>query len=307
MKKLKLNFTDFWNGFEKDDNYFYRLLSQKYDVEISEDPDLLFFSVDYGRKKERNRYKDHRCKKIFYTGEDVQPNFHIQDDIEITNFAAHYSIGKCDFAFSFSRTMDSRNFRLPLWALHIDWFNVGKYGSNPSFLIPFDSIQDNKFIRTKKTKFCASVFSNPTQERLKLFNKISSYKRVDGYGSIFGNHSDGELSKYNILKDYKFSICPENRVSNGYFTEKLFHAKVSGTVPIYRHDKKNKFDFNEKCFINLNDFENEDELLERIKKIDSDDDLYYNILNEPLFSNKDSVEKFGPENVLRFFEEKILC
>jgi alpha(1,3/1,4) fucosyltransferase len=307
MKKIKVNFTDFWTGFAKDDNYFYHLLSQKYDVEISEDPDLLFFSVDYGRKKERDRYKNHRCKKIFYTGESVEPNFDSQEDIEIKNFAAQYSIGKCDFSFSFSRTNDPRNFRLPLWALHIDWFNVGRYGDNPSFLIPFDSISDNRFIREKKTKFCAAVFSNPTQERLRLFNRISGYKKVDGYGSIFGNHSNGELSKYEILKNYKFSICPENKISDGYFTEKLFHAKVAGTIPIYRHDKKSEIDFNEKCFINLNDFEDEKELVEFIKKLDTHKDLYYDIFNEPLFSSLDMVRnEFGPDNVLGFFEENIL-
>ena len=308
MKKIKLNFADFWTGFAKDDNYFYHLLSQKYDVEMSEDPDLLFFSVDYGRKKERDRYKNHRCKKIFYTGESVDPNFDSQEDIEIKNFAAQYSIGKCDFSFSFSRTNDPRNFRLPLWALHIDWFDVGRYGDNPSFLIPFDSVSDNRFIREKKTKFCAAVFSNPTQERLRLFNRISGYKKVDGYGSIFGNHSDGELFKYEILKNYKFSICTENKISDGYFTEKLFHAKVAGTIPIYRHDKNNQIDFNEKSFVNLNDFEDEKELVEFVKKLDTHRDLYYDIFNEPLFLSFDMVRnEFGPDNVLRFFEENILC
>ena len=306
MRKLKIDFVDFWGGFSKDNNYFYHLLSQKYDIEISSDPDLLFFSVDYGKKKERDKYKNHRCKKIFYTGESVDPNFDSQGDIDIKNFSAQYSIGKCDFSFSFSRSDDPRNFRLPLWALHIDWFNVDRYGDNPSFLIPFDSISDNRFIREKKTKFCAAVFSNPTQERLRLFNRISGYKKVDGYGSIFGNHSDGELSKYEILKDYKFSICTENKISDGYFTEKLFHAKVAGTIPIYRHDKKSEIDFNEKCFVNLNDFEDEKESVEFIKKLDTHKDLYYDIFNEPLFANSDMVRsEFGPENVLGFFKDRI--
>ena len=54
MKKIRVNFVDFWPDFQKDNNYFYHLLSQKYDVEIDEEglnPDLLFFSVDYGKKK----------------------------------------------------------------------------------------------------------------------------------------------------------------------------------------------------------------------------------------------------------------
>ena len=60
--------------FQKDNNYFYHLLASEYDVAIDEkDPDLLFFSVDYAKTRERDKYKNHRCKKIFYTGESVSP------------------------------------------------------------------------------------------------------------------------------------------------------------------------------------------------------------------------------------------
>ena len=100
--KLKINFVDFWLNFQKNNNYFYHLLSQKYSVEINEDdPDLLFFSVDYANQKERDRYKDHRCKKVFYTGEGVSANFDDDDSISVSNHGANYSIGKCDFAFTF--------------------------------------------------------------------------------------------------------------------------------------------------------------------------------------------------------------
>jgi len=43
MKRvIKINFTDFWKGFDKENNYFVKLLSQLYDVRISEEPDFLF-------------------------------------------------------------------------------------------------------------------------------------------------------------------------------------------------------------------------------------------------------------------------
>ena len=82
MEKIKINFVDFWDNLDKTDNYFYHLLSMKYKVVIDEDdPDLLFFSVDYAKRKERDRYINHRCRKIFYTGENVSPNF---------DFPGHY-------------------------------------------------------------------------------------------------------------------------------------------------------------------------------------------------------------------------
>ena len=35
-RKIKIDFTDFWGGFEKTNNYFYNLLSKDFDVEISD-------------------------------------------------------------------------------------------------------------------------------------------------------------------------------------------------------------------------------------------------------------------------------
>lgn len=301
MTKLKVNFVDFWNGFSKKENYFYHLLSKKYDVEIDEeDPDILFFSVDYSLKRESLKYSNHRCLKIFFTGESVDPNYSQDDPISISNFGANYSIARCDISFSFRPDTD-RNMRLPLWALHIDWFNVGSYGDNPSFLIPIDDLESNRFIEYPKSKFCAAVFSNPTKERLSLVNKISGYSKVDCYGSPFGNHSHGELSKMEVLKNYKFSLCPENRIEEGYFTEKLFHAKISGTVPIYGYNKKDNFDFNENCFINILDFQSPDELVSHIKEMDTHES-YDNIRKERLFKSKDCYMKFSPDRVIKFLE-----
>ena len=308
MDTVKVNFVDFWPGFSKDNNYFYHLLKQEHEVIIDEDdPDLLFFSVDYGLQKERDKYKNHKCKKIFYTGENVEPNFHIKDDILIRNFNANYSIGKCDFAFSFSRTMDYRNYRLPLWALHIDWFNVGRYGDNPKFLLPLNNINDNEYIKHPKTKFCAAIFSNPTDERLSIFEILSDYKQVDGYGKPFRNWTDGEDIKYDILKDYKFSICFENRISDGYFTEKLFHAKTAGTIPIYASNLKKPIDFNRKCFIDKNSFSSISEFIDFIKIADQSHDLYYSLFKSQLFGESGIPKQFYPESVLKFFKEKILC
>jgi hypothetical protein len=140
-------------------------------------------------------------------------------------------------------------------------------------------------------------------------NKLGKYKNVDGYGTPFNNWFYGEKKKYEILSKYKFSICVENSISpyGGYYTEKLFHAKTAGTVPLYWSDKKCSNDFNEKSFINLTDFETIDQFVDYIKEVDNNKKLYENYLKEPLFLNNKINDEFRPENVLRFFEEKILC
>ena len=35
------------------------------------------------------------------------------------------------------------------------------------------------------------------------------------------------------MKQFKFNICPENSRANGYITEKIFEAIISGCIPIY--------------------------------------------------------------------------
>ena len=57
-KKIKIDFSDFWGGYNKTDNYFYNLLKEDFDVEISSNPDFLFFSFYI-------EYFDHSHTSIF--------------------------------------------------------------------------------------------------------------------------------------------------------------------------------------------------------------------------------------------------
>lgn len=301
MKKIKIAFVDFWgDGWTRENNYFTNLLKTKYEVVIDqEDPDILFFTVGWGGDTSALKYKNHRCKKIFYTGENVRPNLDGPDYVIEKNMA----IVKSDYSISFDFSEDQRNYRFPLWGMYIDWFNKKTYG-NPEYLIDKESISENSYIKTSKSKFCAFVFSNPVPMRTNIMNVISRYKKVDGYGKPFGNWNYGESSKYETLSEYKFSICVENSISpvGGYYTEKLFHAKTAGTIPIYWSDSRCSEDFNKKCFLNLNDYENIEHLLEDVIKIDKDQELYSNMFNEPLFKNNQTPECVKPENVLKFIE-----
>ena len=68
MKKetLTVDFVDFWPNLKKTDNYFYHLLSQEFDVVITDkEPDILFHSVDYPNEKNHLRYNNGKTKKIF--------------------------------------------------------------------------------------------------------------------------------------------------------------------------------------------------------------------------------------------------
>lgn len=264
---MNISFLDFWHGFQADNNFFiYLIKSIKENVNITspENADIIFYSC-FG-----NSHRKYNCRKIFFTGENLRPDFN-----------------ECDFSLSFDfDDYNGRNMRLPLWYLYMDWFDVKSY-NNPNWLIPIEYLyEDNEFTKKEKNNFCSTVFSSAYNSRFNMINQLNGYKSVDCYGKIHNNKlPDGEKYKMDVISNYKFNICFENSLYPGYFTEKLLHAKVAGCVPIYYSDKSYTDDFNENCCINLIDFKNEYELSEYIKKIDNDTDLYNKIKSEPIFTS----------------------
>ena len=270
---MNISFTDFWGDFQNNSNFFIDVIRDIYPharvVPFSNDTDILVYSCFGNTHHYANRTK---TKKIYYTGENIRPNFN-----------------ECDCSLTFDY-YQGKNFRLPLWMLQIDWFNKITY-VNPQFVLPVNSINDNNFINNDKTKFCCAVFNTDSPYRFETVNKLSTYKKVDCFGKPHGNWFYGEDIKYKTLSNYKFNICFENTLYPGYFTEKLFHAKTAGTVPIYWADKSLSQDFNTKAFINLYDFNNDvDKLIKYIKIVDQDDELYSSYKKEPLFTLEPSLD-----------------
>ena len=69
MKRtIKIKFVDFWGDFNVKDNFITRTLSQKYNVELSDNPDYLFFGT-FG-----HRHLDYSCVKIMFIGESINPS-----------------------------------------------------------------------------------------------------------------------------------------------------------------------------------------------------------------------------------------
>lgn len=274
---MKITFSDFWQypkAFDPNNNFFIHIIRDLFeDVEVvePEDADVMFFSL-FGN--ENGRYKD--CKKIFFTGENVRPNFK-----------------RCDYSLTFDADEhEGKNFRLPLWYLYIDWFEVNSY-DNPDWLIPESYLyNDNEFTQRKKDKFCSIVYGKQIESRINAIQNISSnYKQVDVFGKANPNYylPDGEKYKLDLISNYKFSLCYENSITPGYHTEKLLHGKVAGNIPIYYGDKSIGEDFNPDCFINAVDMSDE-ELIQKIIELDQSDNLYNKMAKEPIFTEKVSLD-----------------
>ncbi|MFP4528180.1 MAG: glycosyltransferase family 10 domain-containing protein [Candidatus Kapaibacterium sp.] len=258
--KIKLFFTDFWPVFNIEDNYFLDVLSPEFDIELDEkNPDFLIYSV-FGTSFYR-----YNCIRIFYTGENIRPDF-----------------TRCDYSFSFDFSDDPRSFRLPLYPFFGD----------PEKLLKQRNIND---IMISKTEFCNFIYSNPgPAERVDFFHKLSKYKKVISAGRFLNNTGIPLKNKKDFLSKFKFTIAFENQSWPGYTTEKIFEPMLVGSLPIYWGNPLISKDFNPDSFLNYHDYGSVDELIDRIIEIDSNDDLWAKYLSQPYFHDNELSEYVDP-------------
>lgn len=158
-------------------------------------------------------------------------------------------------------------------------------------------IKPSNPLTARKSKFCAFMYRYDIPHRVRLFDELSKYKSVTPLGksrnpnrayNMDGNPYDDAVTKY---KDFKFVICCENTIIPGYVTEKIVNAMLAGAIPIYLGAPDIGNYFNPKSFINVSSFNTTQSMVEYVKKIDQDDDLYKSMLHEPwLYNNK--IESF---------------
>jgi alpha(1,3/1,4) fucosyltransferase len=273
MKKIKIDFADFWPGFKKEDNFFYNLLSAHYDLEITNDPDFLIYSVF------SSAYHFYFCTRIFYTGENPRPYYN------------ELNYNECDYSFGYAHMNDKRHYRLPLYAMFCDLNLLTR---------PVPSFED---ILREKTKFCNIVVSNPdAKERIDFFNKLSEYKTVDSGGGFLNNIGKPVKDKMEFIREYKFTIAFENSSIPGYTTEKIVQPMLVNSIPIYWGNSLIQKDFNTKSFVNCHEYASFDEVIERIIEIDKDEELYKQYLQQTYFTDNVLNEFVRKENILEQFK-----
>ena len=258
MKKIKINFVDFWQGFDKENNNISNLLKKYYAVEISESPDYIFFSC-FGFE-----FTKYDCIRIFVTGENIRPDFNI-----------------CDYAMGFDYLeFEDRYIRFPFL-----WFYYKRSGF-------FDEAVNthiiNADILNSKKRFCNFIYSNGITEtgRDNFFGLLSQYKHVDSLGKHLNNVNESignsVEDKINIQKKYKFTIAFENSSMRGYNTEKILHAFAAQTIPIYYGDEMIDKLYNESAFVNCHKYNDWEAVIDRVRELDNDEELYMSMLKAPI-------------------------
>lgn len=272
MKKIKVNFVDFWSNFAND-NIFLPILQKHYDVEISATPDYIFGS------ERGDSYLDYDCVRIFYTGENLCPDYNLYD----------YSI---DFEYM---TYGDRHFRYPNYIMWNEAFS----GMMQKHLVTEEELAG-------KTEFCSFVYSNGkgNSTRTSFFELLSRYKKVNAGGRLCNNIGvpDGVKDKLAFQTKHKFSIAFENSSHPGYTTEKLVEAFAAKTVPIYWGDPLVGLGFEEEAFINCHQYDSFEAVVEAVRVVDQDDVLYRRMLRTPALKSYTYSQKYVYQEL-----EKFLC
>jgi hypothetical protein len=168
----------------------------------------------------------------------------------------------------------------------MDWFGCKTYG-NPQLVSLEDVFNVN---HTSRQNFCAFVGNHTGNKRQEAIDSLAKYKSVFCQGKPFGNHNVGEDKKLDVLRQHKFTICFENTIYPGYHTEKLFHAKVTGCLPLYNGSLTVEKDFNAKGFLNLQNFSSIEEFCDIVRQLDQNNDLFEEIRQQPLFLAPPSLD-----------------
>lgn len=272
-RRVKIKFN-VWDPTMDAQRFFHKMpyMLNSFDFVGSDNPDFLIFSPHRKKNNPRGNYTS-----IFYTAENVKPK-----------------MDQYDWALTFcyeDQINNPRHFRMP------NYVRVGVRGN----LIKKESYDSDSILENKR-KFCAFVYWNNSSYRNKLFDLLSKYKRVDAPGraknnmppikastlkaSRFGKTKGLEYydDKIDFFKDYKFVIACENEKTVGYTTEKLPHAMLGDSVPIYWGNPQVGIDFNRDSFIDANKFKAVEDLVDYIVAVDKDDSLYLKHLSAPWYN-----------------------
>ncbi len=180
------------------------------------------------------------------------------------------------------------------------------YIDNPKYMrIPFYYIWHKNRVRSDlnrgrcnpdKKHFACFMATNAglnklfdgAHKRNAFFHKLSLYKKVTSGGKYL-NNTNGPVPYSDTDKWFsqcKFAINFENQTYPGYNTEKVSLGYINGALPIYNSHPMGLKDVNKDALIYAGDFASDEALIDYIKKLDNDDELYCKKWNQPLIKDK---------------------
>jgi len=286
-KPLRLGFA---NTFDNAKRFFTDVLGQRYNI-IRDDvmPDYLIFGdANFGQN--HMEFDPLKIKKIFYTGENVRPNYF-----------------SYDHSLSFDHENSPRHYRLPLYVLEM-WALVadGVYPNWESIL------QTNQTVNEKRLHYAAYVQSNPNCfPRTEFVKKLMKDHLVICAGPHLNNTGivlprDNIKWKTDLCRDSIFTICYENGSHPGYVTEKILNAFCAASIPVYWGSRTIGRDFNEAAFINRFNFSSDEAMIDYMDEVYADPIKCLEIMNQPAFKDNLKPDVCYLETFLDWWERYVI-
>jgi hypothetical protein len=172
------------------------------------------------------------------------------------------------------------------------YFNKLRYFNNSIF--KFDDLYETRF---KIISHLAE--SNEFYLYGRNWNSAIKYNKLLSGLNLKNNPTESQ-DKAKTISEFKYVLCIENTILDGYITEKIFDAMIHGSVPIYlgAPDIKNIVPGN--CFINLSNFDMQNNLIDHLKCISLEEwNMYRENINNYLNSN--DFKKHKIENIAKQF------
>ena len=304
-------FSDMWPGFNYNNNFIIDSLrheAKSLSLDITginyttdSNPKLLIF----GPYSHTWKTVPNTIPKIYFSAE----NWPKPDDPQIALYITS------------AREEDNTHIRIPTWMMYIDWYSntttlPEKYEDNPIRLPIHFAITPHPITFKDRTEFCGFVVSNPVCSlRNESFKAINDYKKVNSGGALYNNIGGqlslkyagggcGDISKYQFFSKQQFTISFENSQAPGYITEKVLHAKMAGCVPLYWGDIDTNTDFVNGSIVNLSMFNNPEQILEVIKKLELNPELCAKIASTPILNEE---KKQVALNIISKMSQKLLA
>jgi hypothetical protein len=220
---LRIRYLYFWDNL---DHTLFDFLFKDFDYKIVNDDSYNVLMLSVFVSSDNYVQINNNCIKIMYNGE---PSSLFEQFIVKTHIIPDIVLG-----YPSEKKIPINIFLYyPLWML--DYYdlviNVTELEKKNKEIVEMYNTKNKKGIL-----ICRHDRNNTRMPLVHIFNK---HYQID-FGGSFKNNIGGNIpqndwttNKIEFLHNYLFNICSENIQQNNYNTEKLFHACLSGTIPIY--------------------------------------------------------------------------
>ena len=262
--------------------YLYPILKNLNEsIELSDtciNPDIITWfpingneSISIDKIKEKNKPYIH-----FYS----EPNIENSEDYK--KVLNDNKCVACLVTSTVNKTINKKTYYIPYFLCR------GPYIYNSS---PFE----RKYINNERNKLAAYIAHYSPKHREDFFKILRSKDNtVEALGESLNTNNINlpalwwELT--DVYKDYTFGFAMENRIEDGYITEKIMNVFLGGAIPLYWGSSKVKEIFNTKAFIYINDFSSFEDCANYIIELSKNKNIIKQIQNEPIFNYTNPLE-----------------